>query len=161
MKSLSITETHGETENSLKKVLNASNVKKAQIKIMAIRLCMEGKNGSEISEILHLQSHTVGKYINAFNEGGLPQLLEYKKGSGRPSKLNDQEKADCKEKLLKSPEAAGIGIGVNWDSRLLQSYIEKTYGVKMSRSNLQKVMKAMGFSYTRPTYVLAKADLSK
>jgi putative transposase len=63
--------------------------------------------------------------------------------------------------LLGTPEAAGIDVGVNWDSRLLQGYILKAHGKTLSRSNLQKIMKAMGFSYTRPTYVLAKADLSK
>jgi putative transposase len=63
--------------------------------------------------------------------------------------------------LLGTPEDAGIGVGVNWDSRLMQAYIQKTHGKKLSRSNLQKIMKTMGFSYTRPTYMLAKADSSK
>jgi transposase len=158
---LRITNTHGETAESLKKALYSNKVKKAQIKILVITLCMDGKNGSAIAETLHLQPHTVGKYINSFNEGGLEQLLKYKAGSGRPCILSDEEKADCKERLLATPEASGIGVGVNWDSRLLQTYIAKEYGKKVSRSNLQKIMKALGFSYTRPTYVLAKADLSK
>jgi putative transposase len=161
MKALRIENLHGETMESLKQVRTNSQIKKSQIKISTIMLCMDGYNSSTIAGMLHLQAHTVGKYIHAFNEGGLEQLLEYGKGSGRPSKLTEVEKADCKEKLLQTPEAAGIGVGVNWDSRLLQAYIQKAHGKMLSRSNLQKIMKAMGFSYTRPTYVLAKADSSK
>ena len=161
MKALRIEDLHGETMESLKQARTSSQIKKSQIKISVIMLCMDGYNSSAIAGMLHLQAHTVGKYIRAFNEGGLEQLLEYGKGSGRPSKLTEEERADCKEKLLQTPEMAGIGVGVNWDSRLLQAYIQKVHGKMLSRSNLQKIMKAMGFSYTRPTYVLAKADSSK
>lgn len=161
MKALRITDLHGETLESLKQARTSIQIKKSQIKISVIMLCLDGYNSSEIAKMIHLQAHTVGKYIHAFNEGGLELLLEYKKGSGRPCKLTEEEKTDCKEKLLGTPEAAGIGVGVNWDSRLLQAYIQKAHGKKLSRSNLQKIMKTMGFSYTRPTYVLAKADSSK
>lgn len=161
MKALRIENHHGETMESLKHARANSEVKKSQIKISLIMLSLDGHNSSAIAKMLHLQAHTTGKYIHAFNEGGLNQLLGCEKGSGRPSKLTEAEKADCREKLLGTPEMAGIGVGVNWDSRLLQLYIEKTHGKKLSRSNLQKIMKAMGFTYTRPTYVLAKADSSK
>jgi putative transposase len=161
MKALQIKDLHGETMESLKQARTSSTIKKSQIKISVIMLCIDGYNSSTIAQMLHLQPHTVGKYIHSFNEGGLDQLLAYGKGSGRPGKLTEDEKADCIEKLLGTPEAAGIDVGVNWDSRLLQGYILKAHGKTLSRSNLQKIMKAMGFSYTRPTYVLAKADLSK
>jgi len=161
MKALRIIDLHGETMESLKQARTGSMIKKSQIKISVIMLCIDGYNSSGIAQMLHLQPHTVGKYIHSYNEGGLDQLLEYGKGSGRPGKLTEDEKADCKEKLLDTPEAAGIDVGVNWDSRLLQVYIQKVHGKTLSRSNLQKIMKAMGFSYTRPTYVLAKADSSK
>lgn len=161
MKALQIIDLHGETMESLKQSRTSSLIKKSQIKISVIMLCVDGYTGSAIAQMMHLQPHTVGKYIHSFNEGGLDQLLGYGKGSGRPGKLTEEEKADCREKLLGSPEAAGIGIGVNWDSRVFQAYIQKAHGKTLSRSNLQKIMKTMGFSYTRPTYVLAKADSSK
>ena len=107
MKALRIENLHGETMESLKQARTSSLIKKSQIKISVIMLCMDGYNSSAIAGMLHLQAHTVGKYIHAFNEGGLEQLLEYGKGSGRPSKLTEEEKADCEEKLLQTPGAAG------------------------------------------------------
>ena len=40
----------------------------------------------------------------------------------------------------------------------MQDFIEKEFGKKMTRTAIQEMLHRMGFSYTRPTYVLAKAD---
>ncbi|WP_431195581.1 winged helix-turn-helix domain-containing protein [Geobacillus stearothermophilus] len=40
----------------------------------------------------------------------------------------------------------------------MQSYVEKHFGVCISREALRKLLHRKGLSWTRPTYTLAKGD---
>ena len=40
----------------------------------------------------------------------------------------------------------------------MQEYILKEFGKKIDRNNIHRVLKKLRFSYTRPTYTLARAD---
>jgi hypothetical protein len=107
---LKITNYHGQTLNNLPRQRNRNPVKKAYVKITAIMLCWKGKSAVEISESLDIDIHTVSKYIRAFNEGGLEQLLAYKKAPGRPSKLSEPEQELYKEMFCLSPAELDFGI---------------------------------------------------
>ncbi|WP_429632684.1 helix-turn-helix domain-containing protein, partial [Anoxybacillus kestanbolensis] len=47
---------------------------------------------------------------------------------------------------------AGWGIASSWNTRILQSYIQQTYGVSMSREGIRKLLHRLRLSWTRPTY---------
>jgi transposase len=158
---LKITNTHGLTLDDLHKQRNTNTAKKAFVKITTIMLCLKEKSAAEIAEILDLDIHTVSKYIRTFNEGGLEQLLAYKKTPGRPSKLSEPEQELCKEMFCLSPAELDLEIDVNWNSRIMQTFIKDEFGKELNRSTIQRMVAKLGFSYTRPTYVLANADPEK
>ena len=160
-KQLRITEQHGFTLEDLRKQRNNNTAKKAYVKITTIILCWKGQSAAEIAETLDLDIHTVTKYIHAFNEGGLERLLNYKKAPGRPSKLSEPEQELCKEMFCLSPEEIGLGVDVNWNSRIMQSFIKDEFGKELHRSTIQRMASKLGLSYTRPTYILANADVEK
>ena len=108
--------------------------------------------------MLSISHHTVSKYIKLFEIGGLEELLKYGKGSGKPPKLNEQERNLLSEKILLTPKEAGCGESVNWTSKLVQEFIQKEFKAKMGLTGIQALLHRMGFSYTRPTYTLARAD---
>lgn len=55
----------------------------------------------------------------------------------------------------------GFPAEFNWTVSLITKYIKREYGHKYSIKGVTKILKRMGLSYTRPTYVLAKADKQK
>lgn len=63
--------------------------------------------------------------------------------------------------LLLTPEQISFGISVNWNTKIMQSFIYENLGKTLHRSTIGKMIKSLGFSYTRPTYVLAKANKEK
>jgi transposase len=158
MEKMKITNTHSETVESLKKLRNQSEKKKAKIKISAVLMCLDGNGVRQIGQLLHIDVQTASRYIRAFNDGGIDRLLSYKKSTGRPPILSEQEQEFCKQMFELTPEEAGLGIDVNWNSRIIQDFIEKEFGKKMKKSAIVELLHRMGFSFTRPTYVLAKAD---
>ncbi len=150
---------HGETKSSLKKAKTAyQKTPKAEIKITVIMLCLDEHGVLEISRMLSISHHTVSKYIKLFEIGGLEELLKYGKGSGKPPKLNEQERNLLSEKILLTPKEAGCGESVNWTSKLVQEFIQNEFKAKMGLTGIQALLHRMGFSFTRPTYTLARAD---
>ena len=119
---------------------------------------MHGETVESLKKILHIDMQAASRYIKAFNEGGIEKLLSYKKSTGRPSILSEQEKEILKEMLQLTPEEAGLGISVNWNSIIVRDFIEKEFGKKMTKSAVIEMLHQMGFSFTRQTYVLTKAD---
>ena len=105
-----------------------------------------------------MSDKTVSKYIRNFEAGGLDELLKYGKGSGKPPKLNKQERADLSEKILSTLKECGCGESMNWTSKLIQDFIQKEFGIQMGLTGIQALLHRMGFSFTRPTYTLARAD---
>ncbi len=120
--------------------------------------CMDGHGILEIVNLCKLSDKTVSKYIRMFNEGGLEELLKYGKTTGRPSFLNKQEQERVKEAILSTPKEQGCGESVNWTAPLVKEFINKEFKINMTNVGIQLMLHRMGFSFTRPTYVLAKAD---
>lgn len=154
-----ITNSHGETIESLKKAKTVyRDIPKSNIKITVIMMCYEGHGAIKISRLLKISRTTVGRYINRFNNGGIKELLSYVKASGAPSKLSEEEKQKCFEVFQKTPKEADMGVSANWTSILMQDFIEKQFSVRLTPTGIQKMLHRMGFSFTRPTYTLARAD---
>jgi transposase len=159
MKKACITNLHGQSMESLKKERMANqSLPKAQTKITVIMMCLDGHGVLEIERLLKINKTTIGKYIKKFNCGGLEELLKYGKSSGAPCKLSESEQVLFYETVLSTPKDANCGKSVNWTSKLLQEFITKTFNKTMTAVGVQIMLHRMGFSFTRPTYTLARAD---
>lgn len=159
MKKATIANTHGETIESLKKAKTKyQDIPKSNTKLTVIIMCLGGNGVLDISKALNMSTTTAGKYIRDFNDGGLEKLLNYVKASGRPSTLSNAEQELCYEVFQQTPKEAGIGVSTNWTSTMMQEFVYKEFGKKMTPTGIQKMLHRMGFSYTRPTYTLARAD---
>lgn len=157
-----ISNTHGETIASLKRAKTGyQHIPKAQTKITVIMMCMDGHGVLEISRILKISNTTARKYIRLFNSGGLQELLDYVKASGAPCKLSEAERQWCYEIFQQTPKEVGFGISANWTSPMMQEFIEKEFNKKLTSSGILRMLYRMGFSFTRPTYTLARADKKK
>ncbi len=123
---------------------------------------MEGKLGKEVAEICNLHRQSVSEYVRRFNEGGLDLLLDRKFGEGRPCSLTEAQQNELTETILhSSPANHGLGTAVSWTTPMIREYIKRAYDVHMTRTGVLRMLWRLSFSYTRPTYVLKKANLKK
>jgi transposase len=159
VKKAEIKDLHGETKASLKKAkIEYQKIPKTETKITVVMLCLDGHGILEIKRMLNMSDKTVSKYIRLYNNGGLKELLKYGKGSGKPPKLNEQERTFLADRIVSTPKESGCGESANWTSKLIQELIKKEFGKKMGLTGVQALLHRMGFSFTRPTYTLARAD---
>ena len=125
-------------------------------RLRAVRLVWQGYSGVAAAAILGRSPDGVRRYLHAWNRGGLDALTPGH-GPGAAPKLTPDQTAAVVAALQQSPQAVGFGPAVNWDTKLLQAYIQQQYGVRFSRGHLSKWLHRHGFSWTRPTYVLKRA----
>ena len=81
---------------------------------------------------------------------------------GRPQRLNEEQEAVLREVIItKVPSEVGFPADFNWTAGLIAKYIMREFGFSYSIRGITGMLERIGLSYTRPTYVLAKADKQK
>jgi putative transposase len=122
---------------------------------------MRGYKNRHIAEIVELDEHTVGVYIKVYREHGADALIP-KKSPGPPKKLtNEQEKQLYDTISEKTPDDVGFSGMMNWTAKLACHWVEREFGVQYKINGMLDMFHRLDLSYTRPTYVLAKADPEK
>ncbi|WP_420864991.1 winged helix-turn-helix domain-containing protein [Anoxybacillus ayderensis] len=102
--------------------------------------------------------YAANRFVVRFNEGGLDHLLDRRLPPGRVPFLTEEQQEMRQLVLTTTPVDVGWGISSSWNTRILQSYIQQTYGVSMSREGIQKLLHRLRLSWTRPTDKLVKGD---
>ena len=159
MKRLKITNDHGWTPRTLRKQERKIKDASLHARVTAVRLVMEGYLGKDVAKMVNLCRQSVALYVSRFNEGGIDRLLDRRLPPGRMPFLTEEQQQEIRQLVLTTtPVEIGWGIASSWNTRLLQSYIQQTYGVSMSREGIRKLLHRLRLSWTRPTYKLVKGD---
>jgi putative transposase len=152
------------SEEELKAVKSAMDAeKKARVfkRYQALYLFLSGKTCREVAEIVGVTKDTVSNIHQTYRWEGLRGIPDKPK-SGRPSRLCEEQRAALKEVILsKVPSEVGFPAEFNWTAGLIAKYIKQKFGFDYSIRGVTGMLDRMGLSYTRPTYVLAKADKQK
>ena len=126
-----------------------------------IRLFLSKRAKPEIAAILDISLTQVYLILNLYKEAGM-EGLGLKRPTGRQRKMTDeQEKELCSIITEKLPKEVGLEPYCNWTAPLACKYVKDHYGVTFSERGMRDVFYRLKLSYTRPTYVLAKADPQK
>lgn len=161
-KGLVITNNHGWTIERL--LAYEKNMKKASMakRVAVIRLIMQGYYAMQVAELLNVHRETVSTYVKKFNSGGIESLLHRDYSPGKPSFLSSEEEKEVRRMIEHStPAEEGYGCESCWDTRILKHVLEEKFSITMSRSGICEMLKRWGFSYTRPTYTLKRANRQK
>jgi transposase len=162
MARLTITHAHSLTPTDLRKLEKQQDNVHLRLRITAVRLVMEGYTGKEVANLCNVHRQSVATYVKKFNAGGIDALLERKYGPGRPCFLTTEQQNELKHVILtSSPSDHGLGCATSWTTPIIREYVRNTYDVKMSCTGILRMLWRLRLSYTRPTYVLAKADSEK
>ena len=127
----------------------------------AVFLIVKGCSYAEVGTIIPRSITTVYNDVQALREGGLP-ALNLHHSPGRPHYLTpDQEQQVAEVVIHKTPQDVGFPAEMNWTAPLVARYIAETFSIEFSEQEVRSVLYRMGFTCTRPTYTLAKADPAK
>jgi transposase len=127
----------------------------------AISLHLKGYTNKDIAGILCRTHITIGTYVKQYKENGLEGLaMSYSPGAPRRLKP-EQEEAISELVLKKTPADVGLKTTMNWTAPLLKEWIKREYGVAYKDRAILTILSRLGFSHTRATYTLAKAEPEK
>ena len=120
----------------------------------------EDESCDSIGALFGNSPRTVSNWIKKLNETGDIESLRSQPQSGRPSRLNSEQKEELKEVLQKSPEESGMPCNL-WEGKSLSSYIKTRYGIDLKVRSCQRLFHKLGFKLKRPRPVVARADEEK
>lgn len=153
-----INEKIEEVEIAMKKTKNIRMYKRYSV----IRNHLLGFTNKKIAQLEMIAPHTVGIYINNYYKDGLDGLIIKYYNCGSERKLSSSQEKELLSIISNNtPNEVGFINKSNWTIALVREYIKNTYDIDFCISATHVVMKRLGLSHTRPTYVLAKADKEK
>jgi len=81
---------------------------------------------------------------------------------GASKKINEEQENIILETITtNTPEYVGFEFKMIWTIELVRQWVIKEFNITMSHRGIAYVLHRLNLSYTRPTYVLAKADKEK
>lgn len=126
-----------------------------------ILLHLKGLTYNQISEVVNRSTVTICSYVKAYKKNGLVGLVPGQ-SPGRPPKLSDEQEQELYQLITeKKPADVGFPAEMNWNSFLIRDWLKREYDVDYADRSVRALLHRLGFSWTKPTYTLAKADPEK
>jgi transposase len=147
--------------SEIKKLMRKTKDAVMHRKLQSILLHMKGYKNTKIAELVEVDRKTVGRYVIQFKLGGIENLVP-KKPPGRPSMMNKYQEQEVYITISNNtPDEVGFDGIKNWTAKIACEWVFRKYGVRYSINGMLDLFHRLNLSYTRPTYVLAKADPEK
>jgi len=151
-------------EDDIKEIITAlKNTKNVRLykRYSVVLKHFEGFTNRKIAEMENIDEHTVGSYIKKYKTNKLDGL-NMGHSCGKKRRINtEQEKLLVEIITTKTPDEVGFESRKNWTIELIRQWVIKEFNITMSHRGMAEVLYRLNLSYTRPTYVLAKADKEK
>lgn len=142
----------------VKSAMKMTKEKRMYERYQCIFLYLSGERRQSIAVILNRSIDTVGNYIRAYNAKGL-KGLEMGYSPGRPHRLTEEQEQELYRVITeKTPADVGFPANMNWTSFLIRDWIKNHFSVTYTDRGVRQLLHRLGFSYTKPTYTLEKAD---
>lgn len=144
--------------HQLNRAMKETHNKRLYERYLAVRLHLEGHGFAEISRLLGLVRQTISIYWHKYQEKGLDGL-RMERLPGKPPELTEEQHEQLAELLMdKQPADVGFEARYTWTLPLIASWIKREFGIVYSVRGVSKILRRLGFSFTKATYALAKAD---
>jgi transposase len=132
----------------------------AEVKrILVVFSLGEGQFAEDVAEILRINIETIRQVIKRYLSGGITQIMS-KNRPGRPSKLTKKQRKQLSKWIELGPEKMGF-IGACWRTPMIQWLVHEKFGVFYNAHYISELLKNMGFSYQKATFVADKRDEEK
>ncbi len=125
-------------------------------RITALQMLGQRQPVPAVAAFVGVAESTLYCWTSAFLLHGLASLT-YRRSPGRPAKLTKTQKAHLGTLLDAGPEAAGFAVGA-WSTPLVQTLIEREFGVLYNVQYLSQLLGQLGFSYQKARFVSDHLD---
>lgn len=98
--------------------------------------------------IVERSANCITRWVMAYEAGGL-NALRPGKAPGATPRLDVARMEELRTVIIKGPEWAGLDTGV-WTGPIVQALIEKQFGVKLSVSQVRRILHKAGQSVKYP-----------
>lgn len=124
---------------------------------MQLRVIMAfGDNKTdEVARMLRVSPRSIFRWVNKFNENGLPGLREKPKGHYK-ARLTSEQKEQIKEWIIKRENSKGEKT--HWTLKKLKLEIYKEYKISIGTTTLWRNLRRMGLVVKNPRPIHFKAD---
>ena len=117
-------------------------------RFLAGELILRGFDNDTIVDVTETSLSSVKRWRAKIQSDGL-QGLARKPQSGCPSKINSVQKSELKAIILKGAKAAGYFTD-RWTTRIVADLIFKKWGIMYSRSQVSRILHALGLFVQKP-----------
>ncbi len=150
--------THEQEIEKLAVAMKETNSTRMYERYLAIRLHLEGRTLTEIAKILGRSFPAISGYWKSNREEGL-RGLEFGEYPGGIRKLSDEQEQQLKETIAKQkPVDVGFEAKYTWTLKIIRTWIHREFGEAYTLKGVSKLLNRLGFSYTKATYTLVRAD---
>ena len=136
-------------------IVHSTSDDKYRHKVEMVNLVLGGLTPSYLSTYCGDSKRTITLWVKIADEQGF-EGLKPKKPTGRPPRLTKEQKAEIRA-ILEEDNPKKYGQNV-WDGPSLSYFIEKTYAVKLSVRQCQRLLHSLGFSLVRPQTFPSKGE---
>ncbi len=149
---------HTELEIQLKTAETKGDLSEIK-RILALLSLIAGQFVDDIAETLKINVETIRQAVGRFLLGGTDGIKS-KSRPGRPSKLTKSQRKKLSKWITLGPEKMGFP-GFCWRTPMIRQLIFQKFGVFYAARYLSELLKNMGFSYQKATFVADKQDEKK
>lgn len=125
-------------------------------RITALQMLGQRQPLAAVAAFVGRAESTLYQWLSTFLLDGCASLT-YRRPPGRPAKLTKTQKAHLGTLLDAGPEAAGFAVGA-WSTPLVQTLIEREFGVLYNVHYLSALLGQLGFSYQKARFVSDHLD---
>jgi len=149
-----------ELEN-LEKAIKTTKSGSAKERLKLVYQYMLGLKIEEVADLNCVSKRTVNRCVKKYKEGGISALNPiYSKGA--PRKISHHIHVLIAEIIeTKFPKDYDLPQSYQWTLSLIKRMIELRFNISLSISAVFVLMERINFSYTVPTYTLARANKVK
>jgi transposase len=128
-------------------------------RLQIVRLAHRGRRHQDIAAELGIAPRTVQRWLNAYCEQKL-EGLRPRKAQGAQGKIPADRAEEIRRWVIEGPVLQGLDRA-NWTHAELAEHLYRTYGVRTSRSAMQRFCRKLDIRVYRPTYRFLRGDPDK
>jgi transposase len=125
-------------------------------RLQIVRLAHRGRKPQDIAADLGITPRTVQNRLNAYLAGGI-DALRPRTAKGAEPKIPAMLAAEVRRWVLEGPAGQGLDRA-NWTHAELAEHLDRTHGLRASRSAMQRSCSRQGIRPYRPTYDFLRGD---
>ena len=133
----------------LEAALDKATGKRETKRLLVAIIYKRGPSAPMIAEWLDTREQTIYRWFDRLEKEPIEQAIQGRQRSGRPSKLDDTDRAEFQQAVHNPPSEVGYDQPA-WTTALAQQFLEDEFDTDYSRRHVQRLLKNAGLTWQTP-----------